>query len=608
MDADHQIIFVNHRLAAMLGCSCEEMLNQPIEHFVFPADREAQRSEMALRAKGRENRYERRFLHKEGHLVWGLVSGMPILDERGGFRGSFGLIADISELKAVEQELRRSEDQFRKIFEVASVGIVQVDPREGRIVNCNDTFCLITGYSYGELLSIDFPDLTHPEDRESDWRIFSQAARGETPNYLNEKRYIRKDGEVIWVRLNAAFIRDPQGRPLKTVAVCEDITEIRRVSAELMQERDRLRGYLETAQAIIVALDATGQVRMINRYGLRLLGYDREADIVGRNWFRTALPQPQGWEQVFPVFQQIMSGDLAEVEYFENDVITASGELRLIHWRNTRLLDENSRICGTLSTGVDLTEQKKRDELISQLRKTESLACMAGAVAHKFNNYLAVVLGNLDLLMEDLAPGSGPHKQAMAAMLAGQQAAEISTAMMAYLGQTISRREHLDLAAFCRTQLPVLLPELPPSVHIETECSSGPWPVRVDIGQFQQVIRQVLANAVEALPAEQGIVRMTCDRVLAADIPGPGRFPADWQPGCASYACLAIADTGGGIAREDLDKLFDPFFSRKFTGRGLGLPLLLGFVRSHGGVVTVESEEGRGSVFRIYLPIIADAR
>ncbi len=475
VDADQRTYYVNRRMAAMLGRSPEEMLSKPPESLVFPEDREAHRAEMAQRYRGRENRYERRFLHQDGHPVWGLVSATPILDERGVFRGSFALIADISELKSAEEKLRRSEDQFRRIFEVASVGIVQADPRKGRIVNCNDTYCRITGYSFEELLEIDFPELTHPDDRESDWLIFSRAAGGETPNYLNEKRYIRKDGSVIWVRLNAAFIRDQQGRPLKTVAVCEDISEL-----------------------------------------------------------------------------------------------------------------------------------KRKEELLRQLQKSESLARMAGAVAHKFNNHLAAVLGNLEMLLEDLPTDSDPYLRATEALQAGRQAAETSGMMMAYLGQKISKRDQLDLAFFCMEQTPLLAQDLPRSVKIETVFSGAPLPVQVDVGQFRQAIIQVLNNAVEAMAAGTGIIRITCARAFAAGIPESGRFPADWQPDRAAYACLAIADNGCGISSENMDKLFDPFFSSKFTGRGLGLPLLLGFVRSHGGVVTVESESGIGSVFRVYLPLTAE--
>ncbi len=137
----------------------------------------------------------------------------------------FAIINDISVRKNNEAALQESEEQFRKMFEVASVGIFQVLPQEGRIISCNDKYCELVGYPREELMNLPFRDLTYIEDRKEDWEKFMSAVRGETANYLNEKRYVRKDGSLIWIRINAAIIRDDSGRPIKTVAIVEDISE-----------------------------------------------------------------------------------------------------------------------------------------------------------------------------------------------------------------------------------------------------------------------------------------------------------------------------------------------------------------------------------------------
>lgn len=145
------------------------------------------------------------------------------------------LKAEVAERSKAEEALRVSEVQFRTIFEVASVGIVQVDPRNGQMIRYNEKYRKITGYTDAELHVMKFPELTHPDDRQRDWDVFSRAVRGEIPYYQNEKRYVRKDGSIIWVRINAAFVRDDSGRPIRTVAICEDITERKDLEEQLRQ-------------------------------------------------------------------------------------------------------------------------------------------------------------------------------------------------------------------------------------------------------------------------------------------------------------------------------------------------------------------------------------
>ncbi|MBW6463718.1 MAG: PAS domain S-box protein [Firmicutes bacterium] len=157
--------------------------------------------------------------------TWLKVSGIPINNESENLLGVLYLSFDITRQKLAEEALLKSEKEFRAIFELASVGIVQANPNNGQFTNCNQKFCEITGYTKKELFKLNFYELTHPDDREEDWRKFTAAVRSNTNSYKNEKRYIRKDGSVIWIRINAAFIRNPDGEAYATVAICEDITE-----------------------------------------------------------------------------------------------------------------------------------------------------------------------------------------------------------------------------------------------------------------------------------------------------------------------------------------------------------------------------------------------
>ncbi len=240
------------------------------------------------------------------------------------------------------------------------------------------------------------------------------------------------------------------------------------------------------------------------------------------------------------------------------------------------------------------------------LLKTESLGRMAGAIAHNFNNQLQAVLGNLELALEDLPPNTHITEALMAAMHAGRRAAEMSGLMLTYLGQASGKREPVDFSSICQQSLAVVEPSLPREVEVKSNISV-PGPIlRATADQIQQVIINLLHNAREALGDAGGFIRLSLQTGSADDVSKVGRFPADWKPQDVPYACLEVEDNGCGISEEDFEKIFDPFFTTKFTGRGLGLAVVLGIVRAHGGVLTVESQEGKGSLFRIYLPLSKD--
>jgi PAS domain S-box-containing protein len=179
---------------------------------------------------------------------------------------------NITERKLAEDATHKSEATFRSIFEIASLGIAQVDPSNGRILLINGYYESITGYSVDELQNMSFLELTHPDDREKDWEIFSRAARGEE-EYRNEKRYIKKDGTVIWVRIHLAFIRDANGKATRTVAICEDITERKEAELRLQNLSDHLPG---AVFQYVLFPDGTDALRSVSKGAHHVWGYSPE--------------------------------------------------------------------------------------------------------------------------------------------------------------------------------------------------------------------------------------------------------------------------------------------------------------------------------------------
>ncbi len=259
----------------------------------------------------------------------------------------------------------------------------------------------------------------------------------------------------------------------------------------------------------------------------------------------------------------------------------------------------------------DITLHKRAEAQSHQIQKVESLRRMAGAVAHHYNNMLAVVMGNLELTFENIAENGSLSAISKVdllgnlteAMNAARRASEMADLMLAYLGQTAVRHEPFYLSDICRQCMQDLKVGFPEKATFNIELPSPGPAVNGNADQIKQVIRSVVTNAREALDVDHGVVSCRGFTVHGRDIPEEQCFPLEFKPEVIDYACIEVVDNGCGISEADVERIFDPFFSTKFTGRGLGLSIALGAVKAHGGCITVEGRPDLGTAFRVYFPL-----
>lgn len=260
---------------------------------------------------------------------------------------------------------------------------------------------------------------------------------------------------------------------------------------------------------------------------------------------------------------------------------------------------------------TDITERKKAEadrlameRRLQQTRKAESLARMAGAIAHHFNNQIGAIMGNIELALEDLPQEGDLRKRLTSAMAAADRAAEVSRLMLAYRGQIAGKQELRELATICMEALPLVRGSLGKNMRMKTVMPDNGGPIiRGDAAQLGQVLTHLIENAAEAIGDAHGEIRVKVDVISAEEIKNARIFPINWQPPSSRLACLTVSDTGCGMDEATIDQLFDPYFTTKFIGRGLGLAAALGTVTGHGGAVAVRSRPGRGSVFKVLLPL-----
>lgn len=294
-------------------------------------------------------------------------------------------------------------------------------------------------------------------------------------------------------------------------------------------------------------------------------------------------------------------------------ILTPEGEVRWISHSCTAVHGEGGQWQGRRQSFREITNCKQMEDALRksesfnrQFQKNESLKRMARAIAHVFNNQLGAVIGNLELAIQDLPLDAEPATRVAGAIQAAFKAAEVSGLMNTYLGCATGKHAPLSLFELCRNNLPLLQAASTKGLILDVDLSSPDPVVNGDANQIKQVLVNLVTNAWEALGESHGDINLTLKTVSPGDVAEAHRFPFDWEAQNVPYACLEVKDTGCGIAKEDIDTIFDPFYSRKFTGRGLGLPVALGIIKAHDGAIVVETETGRGSVFRVLLPISSE--
>lgn len=293
---------------------------------------------------------------------------------------------------------------------------------------------------------------------------------------------------------------------------------------------------------------------------------------------------------------RLADGTVRDVEVYSGP-ITLKGKSMLL----SIVFDITARI----QAEVERTRQEAKNR---QKQKTDSLERMAGAIAHLFNNTLTVVLGNLELALDEVPEDSSLKVRLVHAMQAARRSSEISGFMLTYLGKKPEKYLLLDLSEVCREYLQKLVANFPQGIALETAIMNPGPMVRANNSQVETILSHLITNAWEAIGGEAGSITVKTSVRPASDIPTSHIAPADAQIQGEDYACLEVADTGCGMTQQSLDSVFDPFFTTKFTGRGLGISLILGILKTWHGIISVESSFGRGTTFQIFLPVVSDAK
>ena len=494
----------------------------------------------------------------------------------------------------MEEDLREKEESYRTLAN-SGMALIWTSGTDKKCDYFNLPWLKFTGRTLEQELGDGWAEGVHPDDLARCLKIYTEAF-DRRESFSMDYRLRRHDGQFRWIQDDGSLRHDSYGNFLGYIGHCLDITE--RKQAE--ESRAQLAQIVEHSEDAIIGKDLQGIITSWNGGAEKIFGYSA-GEMVGTS-IQRLIPEEQQPEED-GILAKIRRGE--SVEHFETVRLTRDGRLMEVSVTASPIKDAAGKVIGVSKMVRDITERKQLEAQNRALQKSESLGRMAGAIAHHFNNQLAAVIGNLDLL-KNVPLGNAESAECLSgAMSSARKAAEMSGLMLTYLGQTHGLREPQNLSDLCRSHLPLLQASIPQTVSLHTTLPSPGPVVKANASQILQVLVNLLTNAWEACGKEPGKISLTVKTVK--DIPATNRYPLDWKPKETAYGCLEVSDTGSGIAGGDLEKVFDPFFSTRFVGRGLGLAVVLGITREHRGCVTVESTTGRGSVFCVYLPVTEEA-
>jgi len=394
------------------------------------------------------------------------------------------------------------------------------------------------------------------------------------------------------------------------VADLARLTESLQLSEQRVREEQNLfHTFMDHSTDRIYFKNLDGRFLRVSRTKLRRHGLKEMSQIIGKTDFDLD-PGEQATLSRLEELKIIRTGEpsIGREESWQNP----DGSTYWTSSSKAPLRDPNGKIIGIFGISRDITDQKRaeadKEKLAAEnllLHKSESLRRMAGAIAHHYNNQLQAVALGLGMVAEDLAKNDLPREtldQFTEVSEAIKKLMALGQSMLTYLGHDRLDQTELDVAAVCLKTLPLLPAPLLKDLAVQSEFPAAGPVVVGNEGQLQQMLTSLITNAAEAMAAHSGKISLTLNTLAATDLPKVNRFPVDFQSPAQTFACLAVADEGTGIASRDIENLFDPFYTSKFTGRGLGLPVTLGIIKAHGGAIAVESCVGRGSVFRVFLP------
>ncbi|MEJ2683112.1 MAG: PAS domain S-box protein [Candidatus Sulfobium sp.] len=596
-DTQDRVIMANPAMLRFLGKSETEVIGKDDLQHVANAEQAAliRENDRRIMKTGRAETAEETVDGLDGPWTC-LFTKSPYLDANGNVIGIIGVGVDITERKQDEQRLQDLLSFNQTIIGTSPVGIITLKA-SGRCVSVNGAAEEITGGTADQLLAQNF---RHIES----WKgsgLFEAAEETLASEAVvkREVHFFDTFGKEVWCEAHLAPFYF--GKEKHLLLLLSDIRERKQTEEALRQSLEKETLILNSAAEGIFGLDMEGNCTFVNRSCQRMLGYHDQEDFLGKNVHDLVhnvrddgTPYPR---QECPVNSVLRDGRPfhGSVEYLRR----ADGTKIPVEYWSYPILKENI-VSGAVSTFIDISDRLFLEGQLRQAQKMESVGVLAGGVAHDFNNILSTIVGYSHILLLKMDETDPLRGNAEEILEAAERAADLTRSLLAFSRKQVLNVKPVDMNELIKGTEQFLQRLVQENIEIRTLPGNKQLTVMADKSQIEQVLVNLAVNAQDAMP-EGGCLTVQTEYAEIDDT-----FIVSHGYGEAGkYACVSVGDTGAGMDRETQEKIFEPFYTTKEAGKGtgLGLSVAYGIIKQHHGFINVYSEPGKGTTFRIYLPL-----
>jgi PAS domain S-box-containing protein len=585
--SDGVYIDVSDSFCSRLGFTRDEVIGHSSSELGLWADPTARdRLLQLIDEEGEVQGYELEMRTHSGAALTALLSGTPVTI--GGEKHLLTLMTDITQRKQIEKALRESEEKFAKTFRLSPEIMSISRQSDGNFLDVNEAFERIVGWSRDEAIGKSSVELGIWADEQVRSEFFSPLLSQEQPGG-RAVTLRRKNGEPFHVLLSSALI-SLNNEPA-IISMATDISD--RLAVE--QFLARLAAAVEQAGEQIVILDADGSIRYVNKAVEDATGCSR-SELLGLTPSTHGAEDPDGeyFQQIWEVSAQGESWK-GHLPYRGQD-----GREAILDTYILPIRDLEDRCVGYVATRRDITQQLRMERHLRQSQKMEAIGTLAGGIAHDFNNLLFAILGNAEIARSILDECHPAVESLCNIETAAQRAKALVQRILTFSRKAESGAAPLELTGIVQEAADLLRATLPATIEMVLDLEPAHSCVIADPSEIHQMVVNLCTNAAQALPGLKGSIKISLRETrvgqeLAARYPG-------LEPGL--YKVLCVEDSGSGIPEEIRERIFEPFFTTREVGQGtgIGLSVIHGIVTRLGGIISVDSPQGRGAAFTVYLP------
>jgi PAS domain S-box-containing protein len=589
---DRRYLEVNEGFTRLTGYSAEEVLGKtPAELDLWVEQQPHQTTLQMVETEGQVQGEEFRFRTKTGEIRYGRVSAVRVAIN--GQACMLSVTHDITDRKHAEAEA----SQLALIVESSDDAIVGKS-LNGKIESWNAGAERLYGYAaseaIGQPVSILIPPVQHDELPE----ILERLKRDERIQHYETVR-VRKDGRRINVSVSISPLKDTEGKIIGASAIARDVTERKRVEAQLQKSEAQFRSLVHDAPYGIYRVTQDGRLLHVNPALVMMLGYDSEEELMRLNVEKDIYRHPQIRQRLLKEHAHKDDFRALEAEWRRKD-----GKFITVRMTGHPVLEKDNSLSYFEVFAEDITERRSLERQLLQAQKMEAIGRLAGGIAHDFNNLLSVILGHSDILEQQVGSNGRLRKSVEATRTAAERAAALTMQLLAFSRKQVIEPTVIDLNTSVTEIQKMLHRVIGEDIELAIRLEPDLGYVKADPGQLGQVLMNLAVNSRDAMPSGGKLAIETAnvelDNTYVRQHLGarPGRF-----------VMLAVSDTGIGMDSDTLSHIFEPFFTTKDPGKGtgLGLSMVYGIVKQNNGYIMAYSEPGRGTTFKIYFPRTADS-